>query len=310
MWVLDGTNVYVISFVADTRAVLERGSRRAPSNPHESFLLFLDSTADASSLTSAALYREDAKEWVQAATRVMAETHPPPPAVDGGVPTIAGPIDAGIDANVDSGLDGGVVDGGPVDGGPPTDAPTDATADAPKDGATDAPSDAPTDAKADAPADLEAAAGRACRAPRAAHGDRALEDDEAMARQERRPGPRLERRAVAHRVLRGVDATRPLRAPLHAREREGRVVVQWLEHEEGVVEDVVALGVAPVERLTREQIRAQRAPAGSSPTPPSPDRRCGTRRCPGGRCPRCAGPGRSAGDGTRGVGAGTRRPPR
>lgn len=150
VWVLDGTNVYVISFEADTRAVLE-GIAPSPSNPHESFLLFLDSTADASSLTSAALYREDAKEWVQAATRVMAETHPPPPAVDGGVPTIAGPIDAGIDANVDSGLDGGVVDGGPVDGGPPTDAPTDATADAPKDGATDAPSDAPTDAKADAP---------------------------------------------------------------------------------------------------------------------------------------------------------------
>lgn len=147
VWVVDGTNVYVISFEADTRAVLE-GAAPSASNPHESFLLFLDPTADPSMLTSAALYREDTKEWVQAATRVVSETHPPAPAVDGGVPTVAGPIDGGADADLDAGADASVdarVDGG-ADASP--DGPTDggikdATPDA------DGPSDA--DAKSDAP---------------------------------------------------------------------------------------------------------------------------------------------------------------
>lgn len=145
VWVLDNTNVYVISFEADVKAVLE-GAPPNAANPHESFLLFLDPTADTSTLTSAALYREDAKEWVQASTRVTTETHPPPPAVDGGVPAPAAPIDldggaadATTDASVDATTDGGIVDGGP------TDAAVDAKTDAPTDAATDAPKDAPTD---------------------------------------------------------------------------------------------------------------------------------------------------------------------
>lgn len=150
VFIVDDTNVYVVSFEADTKAVLE-GAPPNAANPHESFLLFLDPTADTTALTSAALYREDTKEWVQAATRVTSETHPPPPSVDGGVPTLAPPIDAGPDSSLDGGPDASLdaSTDGPTDAG--VDAPTDAGADA--DGATDAKSDAPTDAATDAPKD-------------------------------------------------------------------------------------------------------------------------------------------------------------